>query len=72
MDNDGNVIGIDDIDETYTRFKNGIRDAVQPDVTMFVRYVLQDNNVIRIETGADRRERSVLWISKTADSAGWI
>ncbi len=51
VDDDGNVIGIDDIDETYTRLTNGIRDAIQPDVTMFVRYVLQDNNVIRIETG---------------------
>ncbi len=51
MDDDGNVIGIDDVDETYTRLTNGIRDAIQPDVTMFVRYVLQDNNVIRIETG---------------------
>ena len=30
---------------------NGIRDAIQPDVTMFVRYVLQDNHVIRIEIG---------------------
>ena len=48
---DGTVIGIEDVDNTYTRLTNGIRDAIQPDVTMFVRYILQDNNVIRIEVG---------------------
>ena len=48
---DGGVIylGIDNVDETYTRLTNGIRDAIAPDVTMFVRYVIQDNTVIRIE-----------------------
>ena len=49
IDDKGNLIGIDNVDETYTRLTNGIRDAIHPDVTMFVRYVLQDNKVIRIE-----------------------
>ena len=47
----GNQIGIDNVDETYTRLTNGIRDAIAPDVTMFVRFVLHDNKVIRIEVG---------------------
>ena len=51
IDDQGNLIGIDNVDETYTRLTNGIRDAIAPDVTMFVRYVLQDNKVIRIEVG---------------------
>ena len=51
IDDRGHVTGIDNIDETYTRLANGIRDAIHPDVTMFVRYVLQDNKVIRIEVG---------------------
>ncbi len=51
IDDKGNLVGIDDVDETYTRLTNGIRDAIAPDVTMFVRYVLQDNKVIRIEVG---------------------
>ena len=51
IDNEGNLTGIDDVDETYTRLTNGIRDAIAPNVTMFVRYVLQDNKVIRIEVG---------------------
>ena len=49
IDDKGNLIGIDNVDETYTRLTNGIRDAIAPDVTVFVRYVLQDNKVIQIE-----------------------
>ncbi len=51
IDDQGNLTGIDNVDETYTRITNGIRDAIAPDVTMFVRYVLQDNKVIQIEVG---------------------
>ena len=51
IDDQGNLVGIDNVDETYTRLTNGIRDAIAPDVTMFVRYVLQDNKVIQIEVG---------------------
>ena len=47
----GDLVGVEDVDETYTRLTNGIRDAIAPDVTMFVRYVLQENRVIRIEVG---------------------
>lgn len=51
IDDHGNVTGIDNVDETYTRLTNGIRDAIAPDVTMFVRYVLQESKVIQIEAG---------------------
>ena len=51
IDDHGNLIGIDNVDDTYTRLTNGIRDAIQPDVTMFVRYILQENQVIQIEVG---------------------
>ncbi len=51
IDDKGKLTGIDNVDDTYTRLTNGIRDAIQPDVTMFVRYVLQENRVIRIEVG---------------------
>ena len=49
MDDCGNPIGIEDIDETYTRLTNGVRDAISPDVTRLVHSVLQENKVIRIE-----------------------
>lgn len=51
IDDHGNLTGIDNVDDTYTRLTNGIRDAIQPDVTMFVRYILQENQVIQIEVG---------------------
>ena len=41
IDDNGNAVGIDDVDETYTRITNGIRDAIQPDVTMFIKYSLK-------------------------------
>jgi len=48
IDNDGNVVGSTDVDKKYTRITNGIRDAIMPDVTMFVRFIVQDNKVVRI------------------------
>lgn len=51
VDDNGNPAGIDDVDETYTRLTNGIRDAIHPDVTMFVNYHLQDDKIISIEIG---------------------
>lgn len=51
IDNDGNAKGIDNVDETYTRITNGIRDAILPDVTMFVKYTIQENRVVRISVG---------------------
>lgn len=51
VDDQGRTIGLEHVDETYTRMTNGIRDAIQPDATMFIKYVLQDDKVIRIEVG---------------------
>ena len=51
IDNNGNAVGIDNIDETYTRITNGIRDAIHPDVTMFIKYTLQENKVVKITVG---------------------
>lgn len=48
IDDDGNVVGLDNVDEEYTRITNGIRDAIMPDVTMFVKYTIQENCVVKI------------------------
>lgn len=48
IDNNGNVVGLTDVDKEFVRITNGIRDAIMPDVTMFVRFSIQDNSVIRI------------------------
>ncbi len=51
IDNEGNAVGIDNIDENYARITNGIRDAIMPDVTIFVKYTIQENHVVRISVG---------------------
>jgi ATP-dependent DNA helicase RecG len=48
IDNEGNAIGLSDVDKEYIRITNGIRDTIMPDVTMFVRFTVQDNKVVRI------------------------
>lgn len=48
IDDDGNVVGIENVDDEYTRITNGIRDAIMPDVTMFIRFTIQENKVVKI------------------------
>ena len=48
IDNNGSAVGLADVDREYTRITNGIRDAIMPDVTMFVRFTIQENKVVRI------------------------
>ena len=51
INNSGEITPLDNIDDTYTRVTNGIRDAIAPDVTIFVKYILEENQIIRIEVG---------------------
>lgn len=51
IDDNGNAVNINSVDDTYTRITNGIRDAIHPDVTMFIKYALQDNRVVKITVG---------------------
>ena len=48
VDDNGNAVGIENTDDTYTRLTNSIRDSISPDVTMFVKYRL-DNGIIEIQ-----------------------
>ena len=48
VDDAGNRIGLSDVDSIYSKITNSIRDALVPDITMFVKYTL-DGNVIVIE-----------------------
>ena len=47
----GEAMPVEDIDNAYTQVTNGIRDAIAPDVTMFVKYTLEADQTIRIEVG---------------------
>ncbi|MCL1810014.1 MAG: putative DNA binding domain-containing protein, partial [Clostridiales bacterium] len=49
--NAGETAPLADVDDVYTRVTNGVRDAIAPDVTVFVKYTLEEDNVIRIEIG---------------------
>lgn len=51
IDDMGNAVGLDNVDETYTKITNGIRDAILPDVTIFVKYTLREDKVIKIAVG---------------------
>jgi len=47
--NSGEIEPLPDIDDVYTRITNGIRDGIAPDVTIFVKYTLENEGIIRIE-----------------------
>lgn len=49
VNNQGVVAPLADIDDAYTRLTNGIRDAIAPDVTMFVKYTMENCGAIRVE-----------------------
>jgi len=51
INNIGEATPLLDVDDTYTRITNGIRDAIAPDVTIFIKYTLADNKVIHVEIG---------------------
>jgi len=41
VNDDGTVEGIDDCDDLIQRITNGVRDAIKPDITMFLHYEIQ-------------------------------
>ena len=47
VDDNGNPVGLENVDDTYTRITNGIRDAILPDVTMFIKYTLEKEKIIK-------------------------
>lgn len=48
IDDKGSEVGIEDVDESYTRLTNIIRDTILPDVTIFIKYELIANNIIKV------------------------
>lgn len=48
---DGQIVGVDDVDETSLQVSNMIRDSIKPDITMFVHYtyeVIDKKNIVKI------------------------
>lgn len=59
IEDDGSVIGLDDCDETIQRIANGVRDAIKPDITMFIHYdtiSIAEKNIVSVtvQSGANR------------------
>lgn len=51
VNDDGEICGVNDVDDTMLRVTNAIRDAVRPDVTMFVECsndTMEDKSVVRV------------------------
>ena len=56
---DGTVLGVEDVDECALQVSNMVRDAVKPDVTMFVRYETLDCDgkavvSVKVQRGTNR------------------
>lgn len=56
---DGTVIGLDDPDGTAVQISNMVRDAIKPDVTMFLHYETIEENgkqivAVDVQRGTDR------------------
>lgn len=51
VDDDGTIYGVDNVDDTMLRVTNAIRDAVKPDITMFVECcndIMEEKSVVRV------------------------
>lgn len=52
VENNGNVIGVNSADKTIQQISNMVRDAIKPDVTMFIHYdtiKVNDKTVVKID-----------------------
>ena len=59
IDDDGEIIGLDDIENEITRVTNMIRDSIKPDVTMFIRYEIieiKNRNVLKINVNSGNKK----------------
>lgn len=44
VDDNGKNVGLKSIDECYTRATNSIRDSISPDITMFIKYTVNEDD----------------------------
>lgn len=59
VSDDGEVVGIDNADEAMTKVSNMVRDAIKPDVTMFVHYEVMESDskciiAVNVQRGTNR------------------
>ena len=49
LKDDGKLAPLDNLDQIYTQITNTIRDAILPDITMFIKYSSNSDGIITIE-----------------------
>lgn len=57
VNDNGVPTGIENIDECYTRITNSVRDSISPDVTMFIKYTINEEDriiVITVSEGTNK------------------
>ena len=59
IDDNGDIVGIDNVDDTILRVTNTMRDAIKPDITMFMDCIcekINNKDVIKIivQTGTSK------------------
>lgn len=69
VQDDGTVLGVDDPDETALRISNMVRDAIKPDLTMFLHYETIDVDEKRLLRFPYNREQSAPIILRKKDFA---
>ncbi len=73
VQDDGTVLGVDDPDETALRISNMVRDAIKPDLTMFLHYETIDvgkrvGNFYTKRSGkAIRYQSDIVWTADKTD-----
>lgn len=49
VDDNGKITGLENVDECYTKITNSVRDSILPDITMFLKYTVnEDDRTIEI------------------------
>ena len=66
VQDDGTVVGLDDPDGVALQISNMVRDAIKPDVTMFLRYKTIEEQGKKLVV-VDSREQSALIILQKKD-----
>ncbi|MDO4543516.1 MAG: putative DNA binding domain-containing protein [Clostridia bacterium] len=51
IDDDGRVVGLPDVNSEHMKITNGLRDAIAPDVTMFIKTTVREDKVVHISIG---------------------
>ena len=70
ISDDGNIVGVDNPDETALQISNMVRDSIKPDVTLFVHYETREEAGKKYMCGHSAGNGPTLLSGKERDSSG--